>query len=107
MAGKEWGLRPLAFNLDNGWSSDIAVANIKAMTDKLNVDLETYVVDYEEVKTVLKSFMKAGLPWIDGATDRAIKSSMYTDLNGQSPMYLKTIFSSQISIVSLQNQMRL
>jgi len=77
MAVKEWGLRPLAFNLDNGWSSDIAVSNIKAMTDELNVDLETYVIDYEEVKPVLRSFMKAGLPWVDGATDRAIKSSIF------------------------------
>lgn len=76
-AVKEWGLRPLAFNLDNGWSSNIAVSNIKTMTDKLNVDLETYVIDYEEVKAVLRAFMKAGLPWVDGATDRAIKSSMY------------------------------
>ena len=77
LAVKEWGLRPLAFNLDNGWSSDIAVANIKSMSDHLNVDLETYVIDYEEVKSVLRAFMKAGLPWVDGATDRAIKSSMY------------------------------
>lgn len=77
MAVREWGLRPLAFNLDNGWSSDIAVSNIKSMTDHLNVDLETYVIDYEEVKPVLRSFMKAGLPWVDGATDRAIKSSIF------------------------------
>lgn len=77
LAVKEWGLRPLAFNLDNGWSSNIAVSNIKTMSDELNVDLETYVIDYEEVKSVLRAFMKAGLPWVDGATDRAIKSSMY------------------------------
>jgi N-acetyl sugar amidotransferase len=77
LAVKEWGLRPLAFNLDNGWSSDIAVSNIKTMSDHLNVDLETYVVDYEEVKSVLRAFMKAGLPWVDGATDHAIKSSIY------------------------------
>lgn len=77
LAVKEWGLKPLAFNLDNGWSSDIAVSNIKTMTDHLNVDLETLVIDYEEVKTVLRAFMKAGLPWVDGATDRAIKSAMY------------------------------
>lgn len=77
LAVKEWGLKPLAFNLDNGWSSDIAVSNIKVLADSLNVDLETYVIDYEEVKGVLRAFMKAGLPWVDGATDRAIKSSIY------------------------------
>ena len=77
LAVKEWGLRPLAFNLDNGWSSNIAVSNIKTMSDSLNVDLETYVIDYNEVMSVLRAFMKAGLPWVDGATDRAIKSSIY------------------------------
>lgn len=77
LAKKEYGLRPLAVNLDNGWSSDIAVNNIKLMTKALNIDLETYVIDYEEVKAVLRSYIKASLPWIDSATDIAIKSSLY------------------------------
>lgn len=74
MAKKEYGLRPLAVNLDNGWSSEIAVQNIKKVTEALDIDLETYVIDYEEVKAVLRAYMKAGLPWIDGPTDLAIKS---------------------------------
>ncbi len=45
---KEYDLRVLAVNLDNGWSSDIAVSNIKKMTQKLGIDLETYVIEYEE-----------------------------------------------------------
>jgi hypothetical protein len=77
LAVKEWGLRPLAVNLDNGWSSDIAVTNIKIMTDELKIDLETFVIQYEEVKAVLRAFMKAGLPWVDGPTDLAITSILY------------------------------
>lgn len=77
IAKKEYGLRPLAVNLDNGWSSDIAVNNIKLMTRALDIDLETYVIDYEEVKSVLRSYIKASLPWIDSPTDIAIKSSLY------------------------------
>jgi len=71
---KKYGLRPLAITVDNGWSSNISVSNIKSITNKLNVDLETYVIDYEEMKDILKSFMKAGLPWIDAPTDHAIKA---------------------------------
>lgn len=71
---KEYGLRPLAVNLDNGWSSDIAVQNIKKVTQALDIDLETYVIDYEEVKSVLRAYMKAGLPWVDGPTDIAIRA---------------------------------
>jgi len=74
---KEQGLRPLAINLDNGWNSDIAVKNIKKMTSALDIDLETYVVDYEEIKDLLKSYMYAGMPWIDMPTDLAIKAVLY------------------------------
>lgn len=74
---KEYGLRPLAVNLDNGWNSDIAVRNIKKLTKALGIDLETYVINYEEVKSVLRSYIKAGLPWVDSPTDLAIKAVLY------------------------------
>jgi N-acetyl sugar amidotransferase len=74
---KEYGLRPLAVNLDNGWSSDIAVKNIKKVTQALNIDLETYVINYEEIKDLNRCYMKAGLPWIDIPTDLAIKAALY------------------------------
>jgi len=74
---KKHGLNPLAVNLDNGFNSEIAVQNIYKITKKLKIDLETYVIDYEEIKELLKSYMKAGLPWIDSPTDLAIKAVMY------------------------------
>jgi N-acetyl sugar amidotransferase len=74
---KEENLRVLAVNLDNGWSSDIAVKNIKRMTKQLGFDLETYVIDYEEIKDLLRSYMLAALPWIDIPTDLAIKAVLY------------------------------
>jgi N-acetyl sugar amidotransferase len=74
---KQSGLRPLAVNLDNGFSSKTAVENIKKVTNALIIDLETYVIDYEEVKAVLRAYLKASLPWIDGPTDLAIKAALY------------------------------
>ena len=74
---KEKGLRPLAVNLDNGWSSDISVKNIKIVTSRLGIDLETYVIDYEEIKDYLRAYMRACMPWIDTPTDIAIKASLY------------------------------
>lgn len=74
---KEFGLKPLAVNLDNGWNSDISVKNIKKMTEQLGIDLETYVIDYEEIKDLLRSYILAGLPWIDIPTDLAIKAVLY------------------------------
>ena len=74
---KQYGLKVLAMNLDNGWNSDIAVKNIKTVTSKLGYDLETYVINYEDVKIVLRAYIKAGLPWIDTTTDMAIKAALY------------------------------
>ena len=74
---KEAGLRPLALNFDNGWSTEIAVSNIKKVTKALDIDFETYVVNYEEMKDILVSYMKASFPWIDVSTDIAIGSILY------------------------------
>ena len=56
---KSYGLRPLAINLDNGWSSEIAVSNIKKLTNALNIDLETYVIDYDSGHTANTSFARS------------------------------------------------
>jgi N-acetyl sugar amidotransferase len=74
---KEAGLNPLAVNLDNGFNSEIAVQNIYKVTSALNIDLETHVINYEEIKELLKAYMRANLPWIDAPTDLAIKAVMY------------------------------
>jgi N-acetyl sugar amidotransferase len=86
----KWGLRPLAVNLDNGWSSDISVRNIRKITTALNIDLETFVIEYEEVKDILRSQMLAGLPWIDGPTDYAIKSILYKIAKREGIKYILT-----------------
>jgi N-acetyl sugar amidotransferase len=74
---KEYGLNPLAVNLDNGWNSDISIKNIKRLVSALNIDLETYVIDYEEIKDIMRAYLLAGMPWIDGPTDLAIQSILY------------------------------
>lgn len=74
---KEIGLKPLAVFLDNGWSSNISLKNIEKMTKALNIDLYTHVIDYNEVKSVLRSYLKAGLPWADCPTDIAIRAILF------------------------------
>ncbi len=71
------GLRPLAVTFDSGWSSEIAVSNIKNSTEKLDIDLYTYVVDWEEFKDILRSFLFASLPWADVPTDIGITSILH------------------------------
>jgi len=85
---KKHGLRPLAVNLDNGFNSKTAVENIKKVTKALKIDLETFVIDYEEVKAVLRAYIKASLPWIDGPTDLAIKAALYQVAERESVKYI-------------------
>ncbi len=73
----EYGLKPLAVHLDNGFNSEISVSNIQKITDTLHIDLQTHVINYEEIKDLLRSYMKASMPWVDAPTDLAIKATMY------------------------------
>ena len=66
------GLKPLAVHYDNGWNSSLAVTNIKNITKKLNVDLFTYVNDWEEFKDLQLSFLKASTSDAEIPTDVGI-----------------------------------
>lgn len=71
------GLRPLAAHFDNTWNSKTAVENIKNVTEQLEIDLYTYVVDNEEYNDVFKSFMKASVPDIDTPSDISLATVHY------------------------------
>jgi N-acetyl sugar amidotransferase len=69
---KIYGLRPLAIHLDNGWNSELAVANVENIVKKLDIDLSTSVLDWKEFKDIQKSFLKASVSNIEIPTDHAI-----------------------------------
>ena len=69
---KELGLRPLAVHLDNGWNSELAVSNIKNVLAKLGIELFTYVLDWEEFKSLQLAFLRASVPDAEIPTDHAI-----------------------------------
>lgn len=70
------GLTPLAVHFDNGWNTNEAVTNIKALTSRLNVDLVTYVVNWEEFKDLQRAFLKASVPCIEVPTDVGILGAL-------------------------------
>ncbi|MBE0651164.1 MAG: N-acetyl sugar amidotransferase [Bacteroidales bacterium] len=69
---KEFGLRPLAIHLDNGWDAELAVSNIRNVLKKLDIDLYTYVLDWEEFRSLQLAFLKASTPDSEIPTDHAI-----------------------------------
>ena len=71
------GLRPLAVHMDNGWDSEIAVTNIRNLVDRLGIDYESVVLDWEEFRDLQLSFLKASVPEAETPTDIAIPAAIH------------------------------
>ena len=70
------GLRPLAVHLDNGWNSTLAVTNIHRTLDRLGIDLETEVLDWDEFRDLQLAFLRASTPDSEIPTDHAIQATL-------------------------------
>lgn len=71
------GLRPLVFHVDAGWNTDIAVNNIERIITKLNLDLYTEVINWQEMRDLQLAFMKSGVSHVDTPQDHAFFATMY------------------------------
>lgn len=71
------GLRPLIFHIDAGWNSQQAVNNIEKIIEKLNLDLHTEVINWEEMKDLQAAFFKAQVCHIDTPQDHAFGAALY------------------------------
>lgn len=69
---KKLGLKPLAVHFDNGWDSELAIKNIEKVLKNLDIDLYTYVIDWEEFRDLQIAFLKASTPDSEIPTDHAI-----------------------------------
>ena len=77
VAKEHLNLRPLVFHVDAGWNSQEAVNNIEKLVDKLDLDLYTEVIDWEEMRDLQLAFIKSGVPHIDTPQDHAFFATMY------------------------------
>ncbi len=74
---KEWGLRPLVVHVDAGWNSELAVANIEEIVKYCNYDLHTHVVDWEEMRELHLSYLRAAVSNQDVPQDHIFFSAVY------------------------------
>ena len=51
----DFNIKPLVFHVDAGWNSEEATHNINSLVNKLNLDLYTEVIDWDEMKNWLKA----------------------------------------------------
>lgn len=74
---KRFQLRPLAVHLDNGWDTELSVRNIYNLLTRLNIPLETCVLDWESFRDLQVAFLRASTPDSEIPTDHAIFSFMF------------------------------
>lgn len=74
---ERFGLRPIAVHMDNGWNSELAVFNVERIVKRLDLDLISVVLDWEEFRSLQLAFMRASVPDIEIPTDHAIAAAMF------------------------------
>lgn len=65
------GLKPLLVHLDNGWNSEASQHNIYQLIDKYDLDLITHVINWNETKSLQRSFLNADVVDIELLMDNA------------------------------------
>lgn len=88
VARKELGLRLLAVHVDGGWNSELATRNIENIVRKLDIDLHTYVVDWEEMQDLQRAFLRAGLANQDVPQDHAFFAALYSNAQAYGLRYV-------------------
>lgn len=77
LAKVEMKLNPLVVHVDAGWNSEIAVRNIESLVKKLDLDLVTFVVDWDEMRDVQVAFLKSSLANQDVPQDHVFFAKLY------------------------------
>lgn len=85
---KDLGLRPLAVHLDNGWNSELAVANVKKTLDILEIPLYTHVLNWKEFRELQLAFLEASIPGMEIPSDHAITSLLFSSAEKHGVKYI-------------------
>jgi N-acetyl sugar amidotransferase len=74
---KQLGLRPLAVHFDNGWVSDAAIANIKAASDRLGVEVRKVTADWDALRAGYRACIEASTPDVCMPCEIGVYSALY------------------------------
>lgn len=90
VAKEMMGLRPLAVHVDAGWNSELAVRNIENLTKGLDIELFTYVVDWEEMRDLQTAYLRSSLANQDVPQDHVFFAKLYEFATQNSIKYVLT-----------------
>ncbi len=77
----EWAaeheLRPLVVHVDAGWNSEAAVRNVETLCTAFGFDLETVVIDWEQMRGLQVAFLRSGVANQDIPQDHVFFAALY------------------------------
>jgi N-acetyl sugar amidotransferase len=85
---KKMGLRALVVHVDTGWNSELAVNNIQNLVQRLELDLHTLVIDWEEMRDLQLSFFKSSVANLDVPQDHCFLASLYKEAKKYNIKYI-------------------
>ena len=77
LKSRAWGLRPLVVHVDAGWNSELAVSNIERVVNSTGYELHTHVVNWETMRDLQLSYLRAGVANQDVPQDHAFFAGLY------------------------------
>lgn len=78
-AVKKLGLRPLVVHVDAGWNSELAVNNIQNIVQRLNLDMHTLVIDWQEIRDLQRAYFLSGIANLDVPQDHSFIAALYSE----------------------------
>ena len=72
-------LRPLVVHVDAGWNSELAVNNIQNIVQRLDLDMHTLVIDWQEIRDLQRAYFRAGIANLDVPQDHSFIASLYRE----------------------------
>lgn len=99
LGSMKWGLRILAFHVDDGYDTEISKRNIKRLADLPNVTMHTIIPDAKQFNELTRAFLFAGVPNIALPQDNIL----FAELLKEAKKYHITAFlsGSNLSLESI------
>jgi N-acetyl sugar amidotransferase len=85
---KQLGLRVLVVHLDNGWNSELAVKNIENIVTRLDFDLYTKVLNWEEFRHLQIAYLKSSVLDLEALSDHAIFATLMNQASKNNIKYI-------------------
>ena len=78
--GYKWGLRILAFHVDDGYDTEISKENIRKLCEKGNIELRIITPDQCQYDALTHAYMEAGVPNLAIPQDNILFASLYREV---------------------------